>query len=215
MFCPKCKAEFREGFTSCADCNVNLVEDLPEFEEESIEEPFVIEEYETPGQKVRFCPECQEIFDDDLEECPDCEIELETATKDNRPEMVKKIEAQILHFQERIANLQNLKEIEEEKVLLFETDDMNFAISAMEALDKNGLEFEFLEAENSFNPLGFLLSSNSPTEEKLNRVLVRLKDEKAATDFLNQAPELGLNEIPEELANPSYDEEGEEPEDEY
>jgi len=28
MFCPKCKDEFREGFTHCAGCNVDLVEDL-------------------------------------------------------------------------------------------------------------------------------------------------------------------------------------------
>ena len=30
MFCPKCKAEYREGFKICADCNVPLVDKLPE-----------------------------------------------------------------------------------------------------------------------------------------------------------------------------------------
>lgn len=30
MFCPNCKAEYREGFTRCADCGVDLVEKLPE-----------------------------------------------------------------------------------------------------------------------------------------------------------------------------------------
>jgi hypothetical protein len=29
MFCPKCKAEYREGFYVCADCNVDLVEEVP------------------------------------------------------------------------------------------------------------------------------------------------------------------------------------------
>jgi len=29
MFCPKCRAEFREGFDTCSDCHVELVEDLP------------------------------------------------------------------------------------------------------------------------------------------------------------------------------------------
>lgn len=29
MFCPKCKAEYREGFFVCADCSVDLVETLP------------------------------------------------------------------------------------------------------------------------------------------------------------------------------------------
>ncbi len=28
MFCPKCKAEYREGFTRCADCIIDLVENL-------------------------------------------------------------------------------------------------------------------------------------------------------------------------------------------
>ncbi len=28
MFCPKCKAEYREGFTRCAYCDVDLIPDL-------------------------------------------------------------------------------------------------------------------------------------------------------------------------------------------
>jgi hypothetical protein len=33
MFCPQCHAEYRPGFTRCADCDVELVEDLPAGEE--------------------------------------------------------------------------------------------------------------------------------------------------------------------------------------
>ena len=29
MFCPECRAEYREGFTQCSDCQVPLVQDLP------------------------------------------------------------------------------------------------------------------------------------------------------------------------------------------
>ena len=29
MFCPKCRTEYREGFTVCADCTVDLVDELP------------------------------------------------------------------------------------------------------------------------------------------------------------------------------------------
>jgi hypothetical protein len=29
MFCPICKAEYRQGFTRCSDCEVDLVETLP------------------------------------------------------------------------------------------------------------------------------------------------------------------------------------------
>ena len=33
MFCPKCRAEYREGFKTCSDCNVELVEELPPLDE--------------------------------------------------------------------------------------------------------------------------------------------------------------------------------------
>ena len=29
MFCPECEGEYREGFTRCADCEVDLVAALP------------------------------------------------------------------------------------------------------------------------------------------------------------------------------------------
>lgn len=29
MFCPKCRAEYREGFYTCAECNIALVDHLP------------------------------------------------------------------------------------------------------------------------------------------------------------------------------------------
>ena len=29
MFCPQCRAEYRDGFDVCADCDVKLVEALP------------------------------------------------------------------------------------------------------------------------------------------------------------------------------------------
>ena len=37
MFCPKCKTEYREGFTRCADCEVDLIAELSP-ESEPIEE---------------------------------------------------------------------------------------------------------------------------------------------------------------------------------
>ncbi|HUL44514.1 MAG TPA: hypothetical protein VLY03_09170 [Bacteroidota bacterium] len=35
MFCPKCRYEYRKGFTICTDCNIPLVEELAEANEES------------------------------------------------------------------------------------------------------------------------------------------------------------------------------------
>ena len=46
MFCPDCRTEYREGFTVCADCNVNLVEVLlPEPEPEFIDYKEVLYTY--------------------------------------------------------------------------------------------------------------------------------------------------------------------------
>jgi hypothetical protein len=44
MFCPKCKAEYREGFSRCADCNVDLVPELP-IEQEQHTKPEQYTEY--------------------------------------------------------------------------------------------------------------------------------------------------------------------------
>jgi hypothetical protein len=37
MYCPECRAEYRPGFTHCSDCDVALVEELPEEESSSDE----------------------------------------------------------------------------------------------------------------------------------------------------------------------------------
>jgi hypothetical protein len=38
MFCPECRAEYREGFYTCSDCGVSLVSELlPEPPPESVE----------------------------------------------------------------------------------------------------------------------------------------------------------------------------------
>jgi hypothetical protein len=37
MFCPKCGAEYREGFYRCADCEIDLVPELPPAPEQPAE----------------------------------------------------------------------------------------------------------------------------------------------------------------------------------
>ena len=38
LWCPKCKCEYRTGFTTCSDCGCELVEVLEPTKEEAIEE---------------------------------------------------------------------------------------------------------------------------------------------------------------------------------
>lgn len=46
MYCPKCRAEYREGFTRCSDCGLDLVEVLPPPSSESSG----VAEYERPDR---------------------------------------------------------------------------------------------------------------------------------------------------------------------
>jgi len=41
MFCPKCKAEYREGFYKCADCEIDLVYELPPEPEQYTEYEYI------------------------------------------------------------------------------------------------------------------------------------------------------------------------------
>jgi len=38
MYCPRCRAEYREGFEECLDCNCQLVDDLPPESDEMIDD---------------------------------------------------------------------------------------------------------------------------------------------------------------------------------
>ena len=39
MFCPQCKAEYRPGFIRCSDCDIELVDHLPEEQHNDLENP--------------------------------------------------------------------------------------------------------------------------------------------------------------------------------
>ncbi len=58
MFCPKCRDEFREGYTFCKKCNIDLVNELPALESKAANtytqnpETFLISVYDDNQAKV-------------------------------------------------------------------------------------------------------------------------------------------------------------------
>jgi len=52
MFCPQCESEYREGFTTCADCGVALVDTLSDLEDEEADNEPTVTVLETgdPGE---------------------------------------------------------------------------------------------------------------------------------------------------------------------
>lgn len=55
MFCPSCKDEFRAGFTRCAACNVDLVDDLSTVETKAGETSGAKAAAAPPSQMVDYC----------------------------------------------------------------------------------------------------------------------------------------------------------------
>ena len=49
MFCPSCRDEYREGFTHCAECGAELVEELPPEPAEPRIGPELVQVFEAHG----------------------------------------------------------------------------------------------------------------------------------------------------------------------
>ena len=47
MFCPKCKSEYREGFSKCADCDTDLVAGQPPEAEDEVRYVEMVEVFST------------------------------------------------------------------------------------------------------------------------------------------------------------------------
>jgi hypothetical protein len=68
LYCPQCGAEYREGYSSCSDCHVLLVRELPENARESNPEPG--DPNKDPfcsfwqGTDARICAELRSVLDE-------------------------------------------------------------------------------------------------------------------------------------------------------
>jgi hypothetical protein len=60
MFCPECKAEYRSGFTHCVDCNVDLVQKLPEELTQSREQLRRVWSGDSQSDCVELCQELKD-----------------------------------------------------------------------------------------------------------------------------------------------------------
>lgn len=72
-FCPKCETEYRDGFETCADCDVDLVATLePAADLEGVEEDFAREMFAEPTEVMWVCERCQIEYVEGIEWCEKC-----------------------------------------------------------------------------------------------------------------------------------------------
>ncbi len=81
--CPKCETEYRDGFDTCFDCQVELVESIKRPASlDTVEEKYVEDMFETPEEEIRFCLNCFVEFVPEAEICPPCgDLRLQTTPR--------------------------------------------------------------------------------------------------------------------------------------
>jgi hypothetical protein len=87
MFCPVCKAEYRDGFTRCSDCQVSLQDAV---------------DLEPNGERPRatFCPRCGAQYDDGSTRCSACNSKLvdRLAGKTLEPAVAKRVVCKVYSY---------------------------------------------------------------------------------------------------------------------
>jgi hypothetical protein len=194
MFCPICRAEFREGFTECNTCRVKLVED-PDNLTEKVEGEFLL------------CRACKSRFEyGEAEYCKKCGFKLvRTVYIDDEFVFLEK---PVNEFnQETVTQpdekkYEHLVRLEDDKaVVLIESDDKSMFDRIQNLLDHNGIDFDVRIPAPEGNPLGSILGggSKNPLEQEFPKILVKIEDEEKAVDIITEDEELGLGELPPEL----------------
>ncbi len=206
MYCPVCKGEFREGFTECAGCQVNLVADLNNITEK-IKGEFLL------------CHRCEREFHEfELDHCPGCGLKLvravlqddtyvflEEPSEECAPEEPEGACSQFEYFVEIT---------DEDGVVILESQDIGLLTKVQEILNGAKISFCFRPPVDQPNHLGSIFGGGgNPLERSFPKVLVRIEDEEKALRLIANHPELDLFGIPEELLED--DEEEYEDDEEY
>jgi hypothetical protein len=77
MYCPRCKAEYRRGFSRCSDCDIDLVYDLPQQPKEN-EEQYREEIEDVPSLAAEKSGNLQTVWiGDSADSCADACLELQ------------------------------------------------------------------------------------------------------------------------------------------
>ncbi len=81
--CPKCETEYRDGFETCFDCDIALVESIERPKSlDSLEEQFAEDMFAEEEESVRFCVNCFVEFAPEAAICVPCgHRSLETAPR--------------------------------------------------------------------------------------------------------------------------------------
>ena len=205
MFCPVCKGEFREGFTHCDNCNVDLVQDLDNITEK-VDGEFML------------CPRCQQEYHNGETTCSECGLKLFRAVLNKDDEYVFLEEPRIEQGSSDI-NFNNLWrhycQIEPSNAaVVLESMDGEMLKKVMDLLDKNEINFMFVQPDEAASSLGSIFGMNSPLERQFPRIVVNKEDEERALSLVANSSELGLFEVPEELTEGEEDYEDEDDEEE-
>lgn len=192
MFCPICKAEFREGFERCNACQVSLVADLDDISQ-PVEGEFM------------FCQDCEREFHDKTEFCPGCGLKLIRAVlRDDtyffleKPSEIYADEKEV--EPELIAELDYYMDMSDtESVVLLESEDIPLLVRIQELLNQEKIHFQFVPVQAGSGMLGGILGAGNPLIRSFPKILVRAADEEKAIRLIAEHPALGLCDIPEEL----------------
>ena len=216
MFCPRCKAEYREGFSTCADCQISLVEDLENYQDiveithENADQSTEASKEPTQRRIVAeegtlLCPKCHAEYRDDFEICAQCEVEL-------KPEIFIEPKIHSVNKETEFIDLSKYsfhRDIaESNSVMLLESDDSAIIKRVIELLENAQIPFGLILPQDDSSDLGGILGETTPMENSFPQIVVEIQNEEKAIKVMCDDPSLGLTELPPELEG-IFDEEEE------